>query len=220
MLNSNFTDAEKIAFFDKISERYYSKNFGTTSKSDLDLLMFHFLLKHNLLKNDNSDGYAITEREISDFKIAKMLGITPQRVKGLKLKSKLVYPINENELQDCFKWENNALYASKSAKYIKSQDKVTMHVADTWLLETIQDKVEEFDGNTEYNPSSKQLVFPLEDFIQFMAIVYKCEDAEKNVILENLRSYKNGKTKVEKLKDWLLDNGTSLASLVVDILAL
>ena len=35
-----FTENEKIALFDKIDELYFHRNFGSTSKSDFETLLF------------------------------------------------------------------------------------------------------------------------------------------------------------------------------------
>ena len=43
-----FSNEEKIALFDKISALYYNKNFGSTSKSDFETLLFSEYIEHCL----------------------------------------------------------------------------------------------------------------------------------------------------------------------------
>ncbi len=47
-MNSEFSEEEKIKYFDEICEKYYRKNFGLTSKSEMDLLMFKFFYQNKL----------------------------------------------------------------------------------------------------------------------------------------------------------------------------
>ena len=76
-----FSDSEKIAIFDKISEMFYKQNFGSTSKSDFELLLFSEYLDNHIKNDDLYD----------DYTISKELGIThiPMLIIGKKF---LLFP--------------------------------------------------------------------------------------------------------------------------------
>ena len=40
-----FTDDEKISMFDRIANEFYKSNFGSLSKSEMELIMFDFYIK-------------------------------------------------------------------------------------------------------------------------------------------------------------------------------
>ena len=81
----------KSKCFDELKALYYNKNFGTTPKAEIDLLMFRFYLEDKIAENLDDDN-VVDYSKISDFKIAKELGLTPQKVKNLKIKVQMKYP--------------------------------------------------------------------------------------------------------------------------------
>lgn len=83
---------EKEKIFDILSEKYYKNNFGTFSKADCDLLMFSFYIE-KMVRDNSDDNNVVNYNICSDYTIAKELGITPQKVRNLKIKKQLVYPI-------------------------------------------------------------------------------------------------------------------------------
>ena len=74
--------------FMKIAEHYYDKNFGTMSKSEMDLLMFYLLYQRMKEVNEHAP---------SDFELAKILGITNKRVRNMIEKMELKYPSSEDK---------------------------------------------------------------------------------------------------------------------------
>ena len=85
-----FSDSEKIKFFNEISSRYFNKNFASMSKIDIETLIFSEYIEH-CLRN---------RLEIDDYTISKELGITQSRVRTLKERKELKYPHDE------FDWKN------------------------------------------------------------------------------------------------------------------
>lgn len=76
------TDKKKADAFDKIAEKYYFANFGTTSKSDIDVIMFSLYIDQ-ILEADISNFSAY-----SNYALSKMLGIKQTKVSNLKVKKK------------------------------------------------------------------------------------------------------------------------------------
>ena len=86
------TDKKKADAFDRIAEKYYFNNFGTFSKSEIDLLMFDIYLEQSIINNKLNTNL-VNYNAVSDYKMARNLGITPQRIRNLKIKKQYVYPV-------------------------------------------------------------------------------------------------------------------------------
>lgn len=80
----DFSVEEKAEAFDSISELYFDRNFGSTSKSDFETLLFSIYIEH-LIKNG---------LPYDDYIMSKTLGITETRVRALKERKQLKYPFN------------------------------------------------------------------------------------------------------------------------------
>ena len=71
--------AEKIALAEAILDKYLSLGFGSQTKSELDLLVFHYINESNEYK------------KLSNYELASKLKIPESSVKRLKLSSALRY---------------------------------------------------------------------------------------------------------------------------------
>ena len=90
LINSYYGDQaellqKKADAFDRIAKLFYFRNFGTANKSDIELLMFDFLL-NVLIENNTDNDNVLDYNECSDYYIAKLLGITQEKVRNLKVK--------------------------------------------------------------------------------------------------------------------------------------
>lgn len=155
---------------DKISKHYFEQNFGTFSKSDMDLLMFHFYLDELIEQNSDKNG-VVSYSAISDFKIAKELGITPQRVRNLKIKTQLVYPNSK------FEWKKSLENLLKDEKRIFIEGNyIKINIPDPNLYLEIQDNIEDFGGFIDIQLNSKLLSIRKECFIELIKII--CDESE------------------------------------------
>lgn len=91
-----FSKDEKAKAFDKLAALYYQHNFGSASKSEIDLLMFSLLFDKLLEKNkDNEDAY-------SPYELSKLLCVPQSRITTLKTRKQLKYPyIGKNWKENC-----------------------------------------------------------------------------------------------------------------------
>ena len=99
----SFKDDEKIECFNMISKMFYEKNFGSVSKSDIELLMFHFL--------------RTKFRKDTPYDLSKKLGVTQTRVNNLIEKESVKYPIAIN-WEDEFKEINESAYIDDNKIHI------------------------------------------------------------------------------------------------------
>ena len=81
-----FKDEEKIRLFDKLDELYFRKNFGSVSKTDLETLLFSEYIECCIRNNVAYD----------DYSLSKELGITQSRIRALKERKELKYPLNDD----------------------------------------------------------------------------------------------------------------------------
>ena len=90
--NELFPDKrKKVECFDKIAAMFYDKNFGTATKSEIELQMFSIFMDAMIEQNKN-DEYVLDYNACSDFKISKILGIHHEKLRMLKVKNQARYP--------------------------------------------------------------------------------------------------------------------------------
>lgn len=109
-----FTNEEKIKAFDQIAELFYDRNFSVASKSEIELLMFSIYLDAAIKAHTNEQNI-LNYEEVSDYKLAKQLGITQEKVRSLKIRKQARYPVEYDwqaslkSIQDNIRLENNRI---------------------------------------------------------------------------------------------------------------
>ena len=182
MRYNEFSDDEKIKMFDTIASKYFEANFGQTSKADIELLMFHFYIEKMISNNTDETGI-IDFNACSDYKISKDLGITQQRVRNLKIKNQLVYPVE-------FDWEKALATLVKNARYDKASSKIVLHIPDPNLYLEIQNFIEEKGAFVEKQLNTKVLQLRAEYFID-LVVSLEPENSRKEIIKRLKKSFKD-----------------------------
>ena len=201
-----FSDEEKIRMFDEIAKHYYEVNFGQMSKSEMDLLMFHFYIEK--LNNDHmkADG-TIDYRECSDYKISKDLGITQQKIRNLKVKNQLQYP-------KAYEWEKALAALTENARYDKNTNKITLNIPDPNLYIEIQNFIEEKGAYVEKQLNSKILQIRAEYYIDLILAV-EDTDNRKKIIKELKKEFKHSGVEDDAFNE--LEIGKSLIEGTVNV---
>lgn len=135
----------KAKAFDKLAELYYDHNFGSTSKSEVDLLMFSLLFDKLLEKNkDNEDAY-------SPYELSKLLCVPQSRIASLKTRKQLKYPYIKND------WRNKLPKIFENAQY--DEHKIKLYFKDRNLLLEVKNEIETRGGYIEMtlNPNLLQV---------------------------------------------------------------
>ncbi len=174
-----FTPEEKVKMFDKIADRYYERNFGQMSKTDMDLLMFHFYIEKMSTVFVDKEG-TLDYLQCSDYKISKELGITQQRIRNLKVKNQLIYP--PEEARD---WKKEFAKLTENARYDQVTKKVTVNIPDPNLYLDIQNFIEEKGAFVEKQLNSKLLQIRAEYYIDL--VISLEEDATRKEITKRLK---------------------------------
>lgn len=211
-----FTPAEKAEMFDKIADHFYNANFGQMSKADIELMMFHFYIEKLISANQNTDG-TIDYNICSDYKISKELGITQQRVKNLKIKSHLIYPIE-------FKWEVALARLTENARYDKISKKVILNIPDPNLYIEIQNYIEETGAHIEKQLNGNILQLRVEYYIELILHLEPEESRKK--IIKQLKAQFKGIEKDDQLFDEkkigesLIKAGMDITSILINTVSL
>lgn len=180
-----FSTKEKAEMFDEIAARYYNRNFGQMSKTDMDLLMFHFYIEKISSVSTRGDG-TLDYLQCSDYKISKELGITQQRVRNLKVKNQLVYPSKEER-----DWKKEFAKLTENARYDQVSKKVIVNIPDPNLYLEIQNFIEEKGAFVEKQLNNKILQIRAEYYID-LVISLESNDNRKRIIDELRKELQSG----------------------------
>lgn len=211
-----FTPVEKGKLFDEIADYYYRCNFGTMSKSEIDLLMFKFYFEKMMNKNMNKDG-TLNYNAISDYQIANRLGITESRVRSLKVKYHLKYG---NE----FDWKKAFAKLVSNARYEKDTHKIIVNIPDPNLYREIQNYIEENGAYVEKQLNSKLLQIRVEYFIA-LVLCDEPEDNRKKIIKKLKEQFKEANKSEDSFDEKnigksLIDIACNVSSVVTSIIPL
>lgn len=184
-----FDDEAKIHAFDEIAKKYYCSNFGSTSKSDFDTLMFSLYLEQILDKSeDDINTY-------SDYTLAKQLGITQSKVSTLKVKKQLQYPYEK------FDWRKSFSRVCKNARV--ESGKIKINLRDKNLYYELKNQIDEWGGYIEGSLTANLLIISPEEFLELSKMFMTDEDIKELKKIINKR-YRNN----EKLIDCLEKEST------------
>ena len=167
---ADFTIEEKNALIRDLSNLYFNRNFGSTSKADLDTLKFSAYIEHRLNAGEAFD----------DYTLSKELGITQNRIRSLKERKQLKYP------RDGFAWEEAFAQAVANAKYDKHDHYIKMIIQDINVMNEVRHFIEQRGWYDECSLNRKLLRIPLDCFVEICSEhsdfvdVFSCE-AKENI---------------------------------------
>lgn len=207
----SFSNKEKQSCFDKISELYFCKNFGSTSKADLEVLLFSEYIEHCIGAG----------KPYGDYTLSKQLGITQSRVRTLKERKELKYP------HEGFDWRVSFADSVKNAKYDESDHYVKIIIQDVNVLNEARHFIEEKGWYDECSLNKKLFRLPLDCFVEIcvddksLADTFSSE-AKRNVKNiaksdSNIQSFLNDFTK-DGLKNFLMNASKEVILSVIELL--
>lgn len=145
---SEFTVQEKVKAFDRIAAHYYKGNFGSLSKSDLEVLLFTILIDH--CRNEES--------RIDDYTLSKLLGITQSRIRTFKQKSQLQYPVEMS-------WQKYFVNCIKNARYDEAKSLVKLSIPEVIVLIELRQFMLEQGWYDEYQLNPRLFQCRLDIFV-------------------------------------------------------
>ena len=214
-LSVTFEADEKEEFFDILAKRYYRANFGTMQKSEMDTLIFSFFYRKYRKQCQSA------KKEPSDLEMAKMLGITPSRVAGLRLKADLMFP--DAQAGD---WKEMFSEAIKKARYDQRLDRIIISLADRLVFLEVKEAAEKAGGQPEYTltPNLMQIA-PEHLFMLLLELHGKDEAFVKEQMAIVLNNYGmslddlQGKTMPDKIKDFFRNHKKDLVCAGISAIA-
>lgn len=165
-------DKTKADAFDKLALHFYDANFGTMSKTDMEVLMFSVYIER-ILGSGNQAAFS----DYSDYILSKNLGITQSRIANLKVKKQLKYP-HEYDWKESFQMacNNNARY---------DNGRIKIQIPDINLYYEVKNAIEESGGFVDVTLTSKLLQVRPEYYVDLLLLISHGDSREE--ILKALR---------------------------------
>ena len=186
MNSLSFSTDEKVKAFDRMAECFLNNNFGSVSKSDLELIFFSVLMEHLQANHLPAD----------DYTISNILGITQQRVRNLKIKNQL-------RNQYAYDWKAELVRLTKNARYSDDDRYITISLDNPILMIEIQHFIEDKGGMVDFALNPKLLKMPTCDFAVLLLEVgiAKDEKAVWKLLREAYRRENDGIEEITK-ENW------------------
>lgn len=140
---------KKARAFDDIAMLFYDRNFGSSSKSEIELMMFSILMDAMIDKYVNDNG-VLDYNMCSDYNMGKALGIQPSKVTTLKKNKQARYPVK-------FNWQESLKKIGNNIRYSKEKNKIIIPVRDPNLYIEIKNFIEENGGFIEMQYGSNAI---------------------------------------------------------------
>lgn len=186
-----FTENEKIALFDKIDELYFHRNFGCTSKSDFETLLFSEYINSCISQGLPND----------DYSLAKELGITQSRVRALKERKELKYPTHSDN-----KWWMEALAeAGRNAKYDDTDHYIKFIIQDVNVMNEVRHYIESVGWFDEVSLNRKLIRIPLDCFAEIFLNDQSLSGLFTTEVEDKLRNLYKEHSDNENLKNFVGD---------------
>lgn len=165
-------------FLTEIREKCLEQNFGTLSKSEFDLLLFHYYL---LDRQEKAAGKYVT-----DYEIGRDLGLTIQRVRSLRERDALKWRSQDNY------WKERFLACLKHAHYDEKSGTVKILVLDVNIIKEVRNFIETAGLIDDYQLNPKVFQCNLDALIA-MCLDFKSgsDDNLCGRILDELRDCKD-----------------------------
>ena len=198
-----FQSIDKSAAFDQLAELYYDRNFSSASKSEIDLIMFSIYM--DALIHTYQDAQGILDyQKTSDYEIARQLGISQEKVRGLKIRKQARYPVSYNWMDSLLSIRHNIRFDGK---------KIIIPVSDPNLCLEIRNFITSNGGYIEFESGKDYLRIRTEYFLMLMYETLEPEN--KKQFLKAVKRELNEKNKDEGCFE--IQNKVELANSVLSL---
>lgn len=187
-----------------IASKFFNRNFGQASKSEIELLMFHLYMEHRL-KNKKST---------TDYSLSKELGITQQRIRNLRIKEQLVYP---REID----WKEYLAKQLDNARY--DDPLIVIDIPDPNVLIEIKNHLEESGKYVRLERNSRLLSMRIEFFLDLAIEIDEQKDSKTiysqllTSLAENNKLDEKGIHPVAKKCDDILSYGADITTIIANL---
>ena len=164
-----FIGFDKAKAFDEIARLFYNRNFGTTTKTEIELLMFSYYMDMTIQKHIDTEN-RLDYSKCSNYGMAKQLGVTPERIRTLKIKKQSRYPVE-------FDWQDSLISLQDNIRL--EGKKIVIPIIDPNLLNEIRDYVETKGGYVEIEMSRSYLRIRIEYYLKLMYYTLSTENQKE-----------------------------------------
>lgn len=165
-----FSEDQEKTGFRRIAQFFYEKNFGATSKAEIELLMFDIFMDALIDQHKDPTTGVLDYNACSDYQIGKMLGIPQERVRALKIKKQARYPV-------VFDWKESLLSIKDNVYFNKQSQRIIIPVRDPSLYNEIRNFIEDCGGYIEIQRGSN--VIQIRPTYYFMLFYENLSDQEQ-----------------------------------------
>ena len=167
------------ALYRRVEEaNLFSKQFGSFSKSDYEILMFTVFLD--------------TQQEpVRDYDLSIQLGLTESKVRNLRVKSQLLYPKSLN-------WIRAISESLEHGFYDRETKQITITIEDPSVQNKIKNVIETNCGHVGFTLNRKQIVLNVESFLILAAFAETDTDETINRINEKYKEVTGTQDRIEK----------------------
>lgn len=212
-MNKIVREIDREALLSELAERFYNKNFGSLSKTDLELIMFR-LYFHAAEKCATDENGRICESAISDYKIGADLGLSPARVRNLRLKMEL-------QSKEVFNWkEELGIVLQNPSNLSTAGDYFEITIRSRMLFFAVEDWLEDRGSTADITLNPKQLRVKKNDFYALLTDLTLINDNQNRQALENLQNKLKTDEKAGNFLEFAmkaLDMGESVANIIASI---
>ncbi len=196
----SFEQNEFKDLFDELMDMYFRRNFGSTSKADLETFLFSYYLEH-LIRNG---------MPYDDYTLGKDLGLTISRVRSLKERKELKYP------HDGYDWRESFLECAKAAKYDEVKHLIKFTIPDVNVMKDVRNYFEKNHYYDEYQLNPKLFQCKLDAFLDVgerianekgQKFIIDYDDKKIRKLLENETRTQNEKNGISKILEGAVIDG-------------
>ena len=177
---------DKAAAFDELAAMFYDRNFSAASKAEIELLMFSFYMDA-MVKMYSDENGIVDYNMISDYDMARQLGVPRPRIRNLKVKKQVKYPVE-------FPWEKALLSIKDNIRY--EEPKVIIPVSDPNLNIEIRNYIAKQGGYVDVESGSDYLKIRIEYYLMLM--YYTMDEKEQGRFVEEMKKRFHQQNKQEK----------------------
>ena len=166
-----------MEFLGEIRKECLTQNFGTLSKSEFDLLVFHYFLLE--LKAGTGDAY------VSDYEIGKRLGLTIQRVRSLREREALKFGFVgdwRQPFKDCLK-----------LAHCDAKGNIKIPIPDVNVIKEVRNYLEEHGLYDDFQLNPKVFQCELHVLVAIcLDLMTQGQDFLGKQVIDELRACKDG----------------------------
>jgi hypothetical protein len=188
------------AFSEFFLDNYFGRGFGSMTKTDIEILIFHTLQQFGDINN------------MSDFEVCRLLKIPESKVKRLRYESHIIYG-NQSDKELKVRLYN---YLS-NARFLKDKGYIQFSIEDKFLRNWFYSKVKEINGFADTSHNSEIVKISNQTFSEVLEKLYKVNEGYQKFLQngENVdKLEKLGFPTMEKFTEGIVKGAATINNII------